>query len=253
MKKSIAILFVLLLIAGAAYARMTVVGIAGMAGESLVHDCSTSLYFGWSAESETVTTGTPPGCAEDTSAIAQSGASLEADPYDGTYSIWIGRDDGGYERYDFSLTSQPTTFTARFFLKITTWTDNAKLIRCEGSATDYWEILLTLGDELKFLVEGQDTYVSNTTSDLALDPTDGWVLVQVALDVSADNADLFIGVDLDLDGTWDYSSSSANATAFTAGAFDAYTLRIGNHTSHTIDYNIDKIQIYSGFNTANPL
>ena len=255
MKKLLFLLLVIpFLISASPLQQKHLAVIAALNSETVVHDCSGDLYFGWSAESETVTSGTPPGCAEDTSATAESGVTLSsAEKFDGTYSVII--DGDGYERYTFSLTSQPSAFTVTLYLKVTTWDDSTKIIRgYSGLATDYWELNMTTGDDLKFLQEGQDTYLSVETTDLGLESGDGWVFVQLSLDPSQSNADLFIGVDLNLDGTWDKSQTLRDITTFTATSFDAYTLEIGNNTGNAdVVMYIDKIQIKSGYSTANPL
>ena len=253
MKKTIAIIAILLLIAGAAYARMTVVGTAG--NRPADHDCSGTKIFGWSAENLTLSSGNPAGCSDDgdlTGTISND-ASLTADPYDGTYSVLM-RPAGGYSRIYFSLTDLPSAFTVRCFFKIITWDNDTQVISGVGTAgTDHWYIEIDNLDDIKAQWEGQDVTATLASTGLSLDTHVGWVFVQAAFDPSRSATDIFFGVDTDLDGTWDFSASSGDITAFTAGSYDSWTLYIGRNSSDPGVLLIDKIEIFSGYITDNPL
>ena len=79
MKKSIAILFVLLLIAGAAYARMTVIGVAGMVAASGSEDgCVTGATFTYNGDHSSGNTYACDSSGDSIAAAANTADSVSA-------------------------------------------------------------------------------------------------------------------------------------------------------------------------------
>ena len=110
--------------------------ISALNSSSLVHDCSGDQKFGWSAESITITDGSPAGCTDGSATTVTLGSTTlnSASAIDGTYDLLFGQSQlatiANFDNDEFN----PADFKIEYIGTITTWATGARLLMIKNAS-----------------------------------------------------------------------------------------------------------------------
>lgn len=236
-----ALLLCFVLIASLAWAGRARRG-GGVAATAELCSCTGDLLFCWSAESTTITSGTPAGCSiGDTSATAASAVELSAtQAHTGTYSV---KPTSTSDYYEVSVSTEDIAKSDAG--RIEAWVYNPA-----GNATNY--ITMIRGDGTNYILfyfinnAIRLSYRGNNIEQVFGGPAtvsdDGWTFVVASWSVAAVSGH-YMRLGTSTDGStptnWVYHD-----TAITDMTVTPTSIRIGEVQGTAFDHYIDDLKTY---------
>jgi hypothetical protein len=127
--------------------------VAGLEIDAGIHDCSGDQSFGWSFESQTITSGNPAGCTDGTATVnSLNGGELTAGSLiDGTYDYYAESGENvtftNFDEDEFN----PDDFKIEIITTINTWADQGRIFYLRNDTN--------LDNRLELKVRGASTAI----------------------------------------------------------------------------------------------
>ena len=207
--------------------------------------CSGDLLFCWSAESTTVTSGTPAGCSVgDTTATANSIVELsDAQAKDGTYSLYVPTSS---DRYVFDVSSEDIVKgevgrTDGWFYIPTSIAEVRELVVFYADALNYITVLVRANGTLRIMYRSDGTDVSCTTSATA--SADTWTYYSASWSVAGESGN-YLRVGFNTTGE---TPSYTNCSDSISDMGSPTTISYGDRMQGTGGQYIDSVRVYGAW------